>query len=101
MMGEAVGSGDLDYFYESSFDLADFGAHMNCRDINTLKMLIDGYTVESFLHSLFPDQFPACEYSQSYMNWLQSRYDEDILEVGFTNSICSRHVNVPLNIFQN
>jgi hypothetical protein len=85
MMGEAVASGDLDYF-DSSFDLADFGVHMNCRDISTLRTLIDGSAVESFLHSLFPDQqLPRCEYSQSYMNWLESHYDEDTLEVNVGN----------------
>ena len=89
MMGEAVSSGNLDYFYNSSFDLADFGVHMNCHDITTLKTLIHGDALESFFHSLFPEEpMPPCEYSQTYLNWLESHYDNDTIEVRLYNILC-------------
>lgn len=83
LMGQAVMSGDLSYFY-ANLDLPELGTHMTCRDVDELKRLLEEDTLNSFLSALFPSgEYPLCEFSQSYQDWLHSRYDEDTIDVSF------------------
>ena len=81
LMGQAVMSGDLSYFYDN-LDLPQFGSHMTCRDVDELRRLLDDDSANEFLSALFPSgEYPSCDFSESYQDWLHSRYDEDTINV--------------------
>lgn len=91
MMGEAVSSGNLGYLYDN-FDLVEFGHHMNCRDVHSLREAIDEAEQHTFLLSLFPDeQFPECHYTESFTTWFDTRYDNDTREVNLTDKTSLIH----------
>ena len=79
-MGQAVMSGDLSYF--DNLNLPEFASHMTCRDVDELRRLLGEDSANEFLSDLFPSgEYPSCHFSESYQDWLHSRYDEDTINV--------------------
>lgn len=84
-MGEALETGDLDFFYNSAngIDLAELGSHMTCHEMNYVKeKLHDEDLREQLFGSLFPNgSRPECEDMSEFEAWLHTRYDNTTLEV--------------------